>query len=195
MDKAQTVIVATAAITAVVVSFCLVFSKSLWDLRSYKSRVISAKEEARDTLRGNIETAEQLKVNYIALESEQFANPDTIFDALPSKYDFPALASSIEKIAEQGGYSISNITGEDQALTAVQVAAETEPVEMAISVTITGTYESIQSFVADLERSIRPFSLNILELRGTDEEMEATLELVTYYQPIEDLEVTTTTVR
>lgn len=191
ISKANSRIFAAVIIASLIVSASLVATKILWDQRSFQSRVIDAKREVRDKLEQNYENAQELQKSFEVFE-EGDVNSQLVLDALPSKYDYAALTSSIEKLAETGGYTLEAFTGTDESADAVDSDAEpsAEPIEFTVEVS--GSYDDIQNFVKDIERSIRPFKVTLLTISANDEsEMTATAQIETYYQPTRNLEITT----
>lgn len=132
INKANTTIVVAVAVAASVVMFSLVTAKSLLSKRSYQSRVVAAREKARDQLKDNLDAVGALQTSYedFASRPENILggssagtgprdgdNPKLALDALPSKYDFPALTASLEKIMDERNYVIQSISGiDDEAL-------------------------------------------------------------------------------
>jgi Tfp pilus assembly protein PilO len=124
-------------------------------------------------------------------------NSKIVLDALPSKYDFPALATSLEKILTDGGYKIESIIGTDDEANQnlMEESPDPQPVEMPFEITAGGSYPAIQKLINDFERSIRPFNVTSLELSGTDDNMRIDMQAKTYYQPEKTLEIKTKVVR
>lgn len=211
INKANTTMVAVVAISAFIVAFSFVASRALWIRRSYQNRVIAAKEQAADQLAANIAAADELKTAYQAFVSTpenviggSFSgtgerdgdNAKIILDALPSKYDFPALATSMENILKNKNYKIENISGSDDEI--AQAAAEgldSVPVEMPFEISATGDFKSIEDLMSILQRSIRPIRVQTVELTGNNSELTATVNAVTYYQPEKTLNIKTKVVK
>src|SRR5689334_22008086 len=119
VSKATATIVGTIAAAAFIAVFSLIASQALLSQRAYQSRVIAGKEKAKKQLEDNIKAVNVLSTQYKAFigTSQNIigGNPSgsgerdgdnarIVLDALPSKYDFPALAASLEKILGGGGY-------------------------------------------------------------------------------------------
>lgn len=122
-------------------------------------------------------------------------NAKIVLDALPSKYDFPALASSLEKVLSSGDYTINNITGVDDEVNQQTNETDTAPVEIPFQVGASGSYASIQKLVDSLERSIRPFSVTKITFSGDDGELQAQVDAKTFYLPEKTLKITTKEVK
>ncbi len=129
IGKANSTMVIAVGVAAVLATFSLVSARSLIIKRSYQARVISQQEKARDQLKKNIEAVSTLKTSYegfvernpnliggsITGTGEQDGdNAKIVLDALPSKYDFPGLVSSLEKILKDRNYNIKSISGTDE---------------------------------------------------------------------------------
>ena len=132
IDKAYATLVIAVAVAAFIIMFSLVASKALLGQRSYQAKVIHKKEIARDTLRDNILAAEQLNSSYQSFVNEPInaigGNPKgdadrdgdnarIVLDALPSKYDFPALTSSLDQLLRGNGLTVVSIDGKDDEVT------------------------------------------------------------------------------
>ncbi len=200
IDKAQATIVATIGIAVFVTVFSLVSSKSLWTQRTYQAKVISKKEAARDQLITNVESVRGLVTSY-----KQFVNSSTniidgnpsgngerdgdnarlVLDALPSKYDFPALTSSLEKILTDRNFKIDGITGVDDevAQSAVSESGAPTPIEMPFQVSVDSSQSAIEELVKVLEKSIRPFNVQKMTLLAEEGSLKMTADIKTYFQP------------
>ncbi len=188
IQQANAHIFITLVVSSIIVSASLVIGKILWDQRGYQSRVIAAQETARNQLDTNLTNAEELQNSFVALEASDI-DSQLILDALPSKYDFPAVATSVEKIVTGTGGSLASFAGTDASTDAVGTSATPEPVEIPFSVSIEGTYGDVQSFVRSLERSIRPFRIDSMRMSGSDNVMTADLQISTFYQPSTNLDI------
>lgn len=204
-------VIAIAAASFLVV-FMIVAGKSLLNQRAYQARVISKKEQARDQLKKNIDTANTLTTAYQAFVStptnviggnpsgkddKDGDNAKIILDALPSTYDFPALATSIEKILTQNNLKIQTISGNDDQLTQQANTSSTTPIAipMPFQAGVTGDYGSIQSLVSVIERSIRPIQIQTMTLQGSNTNLSFSFTAQTYYQPAVSIKAQTEVVK
>lgn len=202
----QSRLIAQVALAAAVIVFCLLSAKTLLGQALYQQRVISAKQTAVKRLKNDLAAVNALGTQYHAFVS---ANPNIIggaatgqgasdgdnaqivLDALPSRYDFPALTSAVEKIMRDRGLSVSSISGSDSTLGNQTTASPTPtPVTMSLTISAQGNYNSIQSLIADFERSIRPFNINTLQLSGNQNSMQLSASLDSYYQPAKVVNLT-----
>lgn len=193
IEKSSSTVVLVLASAAFVVAFALVFMNFLWDLSSHNRRVIAEKNKAAKILDQNVENIPDLVTNFTLFEAGDVKS-DEVLDALPSKYDFPALATSIESLVKRSGLDLTSFDGDDLEETAVQSETEPAPIEMEFTVQVEGAYADVQKFVDNLQRTTRPIRVRNIELKGTDTNMKATIQAVTFYQPATSLEVETRTI-
>ncbi len=210
IDKANSVIVAAVGIAAFLVTFSLISTKSLLSRRAYQARVITAQEQARDKLDENINSVKDLKTRYYEFvgRSENIIkgsstgkspndgdNARIILDALPSKYDYPALASSLEKIVKDRGYIIHSMTGIDQEVeqNSTESSGVQQAVEMPFELTAEGSYKGIVDLLVAFRRSIRPFHVQVLTFEAEEDDVDAVklgIQGKSYYQPERTLSIT-----
>lgn len=226
ISKANSTMVIAVGVAAFLTAFSLVASRSLLIRRSYQSRVIAAQEKARDQLEENIEAVDTLEASYQGFISrkpnliggdptgngeQDGDNAKIVLDALPSKYDFPALATSVEKILSDRQYSILSIGGTDDEANqnasgdSEAAGGETAPplsatvvgpsvgnaVEMPFELTAKGNYDSIIDLLGVFQRSIRPLYIQTLSLdsQGEDSGVQLTIQAKSYFQPEKKLEI------
>jgi hypothetical protein len=214
ISKANSSMVIAVSIAAFLTAFSLVASRSLLVRRSYQSKVIAQQEKARDQLKANIDAVDTLEASYQGFVSrnqnliggsntgdgeQDGDNAKIVLDALPSQYDFPALATSLEKILTDRNYSILAISGIDEEATQnaststsgqAQVPAGAKPtddpssvpttdvaqttesgaVEMPFELTAQGNYDSIIDLLGVFQRSIRPIFIQTLTLTAEGED-------------------------
>lgn len=196
IEKSKRTVLMAVVGASVVISLSVMTAKFLWDLGRYYSRVVSAKEDARGVLRQNLANVESLKQKFAQFEDPtDDITSKTVLDALPSVYDFPALVTSLDSIAKRSGVSVTAVTGEDLGDAAAKTASDPQPVAMPLSLSIKGDYESLAKFIDNLHRSIRPFKISNIEIRGSDESISAEISLETNYQPAVLLDVEKETIR
>ncbi len=204
IDKANTMMVAAIAVAAFIVVFSLVASRALWSKRGYQSRIIAEKTVAVEQHDQNLQTVDDLVVAYKAFVGtpdniiggnpsgsgeRDGDNAKIVLDALPSKYDFPALATSLEKILSKN-YQIDGITGtDDEVAQSTNPQATPTPIEMPFEVGATGSFKSVGELLGIFERSIRPMKIGTLEITGSNSELQVSITAKTYYQPEKTLSV------
>jgi len=212
IDKTNSRIVAYTAIAAFMVVFTLVASKTLISQAAYQNRVIGAKKQAVSQLKTDIQSTSNLVTAYKAfVDTPQNViggdpngtgpkdgdNAKVTLDALPSKYDFPALATSLEKMLTSQNVQIQSITGTDDevAQSSDQSSSNPQPVAMPFQISVTGNYQSIQNLVNTFNASIRPFQVQTMELSGNESNMTLTITAQTFYQPEKVFDITKQVVR
>ncbi len=204
IDKANTMMVVAIAAAAFIVVFSLIAARSLWVKSSFQGRLIQQKELARNQLEQNLATVDELVVAYRAFvdtpDNVIGGNPNgsgerdgdnakIVLDALPSKYDFPALATSLEKILDDG-YRIGSITGtDDEVAQQATPMTSSAPIDMLFEVSATGNFKSAQDLLSIFSRSIRPMKISTLEISGTNADLQVSVAAKTYYQPEKTLDV------
>jgi hypothetical protein len=208
IEKSNTTIVVVTAAACFVVVFCFVATWSLFYQFTYQNRVISSNRQALNQLTTDIRSLKSLKASYDAFVStptnviggnppgtgpKDGDNAKVILDALPSKYDYPALVTSLENVLTSQAVQIQSITGTDDAAVqaGVQLSSKPTPQAMPFQVVVTGNYVSIQNVVNALEHSIRPFQFLTFELAGDQSQLTLTITAQTYWQPAKNLDIKT----
>jgi hypothetical protein len=207
ISKANAFMFSVLVGASVIASFSLVTVRVLFSEMKFQQTVIGEKKKALNQLKQNFETAKQLEQQYAEFEKapdnviggsstgtgeRDGSNAKIILDALPSKYDFPALATSLDGMVKNAGVNISNITGIDKEVEEYNKKSpkpEVQPMEFGMAVS--GNYDATRNFVFDLERSIRPIKLTLLDMSGSDAAIRLRITAETYYQPEKDLTLTT----
>lgn len=206
IDRANIRMFIAIALTVFVVVFCAVAVKSLVSRQSYQNKVIEAREKARNQLEQNIAAATQLTESYKTFVANSpnviggsptgtgerdGDNAKIILDALPSVYDFPALTSSVEKLATNEGLKIEDITGTDDEINQYgQQSSEPVVVEIPFTVTVNGGYQNINNLITQFEKSIRPFRVTKFVFTGGEGgTVDLTIDAKSFYQPAKSLEV------
>jgi len=203
IDQAQARMMVAIGVASFVVIFSLIAMKGLYGQMSYQNRVISGKEKAVKQLHQNVTASATLVDSFKTFDASpsMLGNTDSnakiVLDALPSKYDFPALTASLEKILTSGGYKIESIAGVDDEAnqTSDDSATTPAPVEMPFQISASATYQASQKLVSDFERSIRPFNIQSIELTGNESAIRIDIEAKTYFQPERNLSIPTKVVK
>jgi Tfp pilus assembly protein PilO len=201
INKANATVVAATSVAAFVIVFCLVSSFMLVGQLSYQNKVISKKKDALTVIKADMESAHDLVNSYqkfanaplnilggstTSSQAGDTTNPTIVLDALPSKYDFPALTTSLEKIMSNDQLTIQGITGTDDetAQAASQSSSTPQPIEMPFQITAKGNYDSVKKLINDLYVSIRPINIQSIEIAASnDNDLTVTIVAKTYYQP------------
>jgi hypothetical protein len=207
LDKSNTQMVIVVAIASFLTIFCLIAAQGFLSQNKYKARVIDAKAKTNDQLKANLSAAGALTTSYSnfvranpnVLDGDSTNNTTDnggdnarlVLDALPSTYDFPALASSVEKLLQN--FVLTSITGTDDEV--AQQANESSPTPEPIPIPFTFTiinasYDSVQKLMDTLDASIRPIQVDSFNLSGASTNMQLTVNAHTYYQPAKNLNIT-----
>lgn len=202
LEKANSQMFIAIAIASLVVAFCAVWLNIIWQEKRFQDVLIDERNQVLDQAEANLTNIEQLTTSFVNLENANDlivgqgdeANSTIILDALPPKYDFPAVASSIDDVARRSGVQLQTFTGDDLIDEAIDSAIEPTPIEIPFRVVIEGSSSATQEFLTNLERSIRPMRVTALNIGGTDDNLETVLEVVTYYQPSVNVDITTKTI-
>jgi len=213
ISKANAQMVIIIAVASFISVFCLVAAKAVLSQNNYQARVISAQDKATKQLGDNLKTYDTLYSSYQGFTSaptniiggtstggsgNDGNNAQIILDALPSTYDFPALTTSIQKILNSQGASISSIGGTDDQLNqqSNKNSPNPKPVSMPFTFSINNaSYQLVQQVISTLQLSIRPIQIDSLTLSGSTGNMQLTVNAHTYYQPAKTVNITPKEVR
>jgi hypothetical protein len=208
IDKNQSSMLAVIAAATVIVVFSLFATKALVTKGLYQKRALHARKDVAAQLKSNYASAntllKQYKVfadgdpNILGGSKSGNANLDgdnarIVLDALPSTYDAPALASSVEKVLTGKSVTFNSLTVTDNSTSNLD-QSQTKPKATPVTFSFEGTtnFAVAQQLLQDFERSIRPFDLNTLELSGTDAKLKLQVGMTTYFQPAKSLDLKAT---
>jgi hypothetical protein len=215
IDKANATVTLVVALASFLTVGSLVMTRGLLVRRSYQARVASEKKIAANRLEENLKAVSKLQAAYTEFVGQdpniigglkggsegEFGERDgdnakITLDALPSKYDFPAVTTSLEKLLTQRNFKIESIDGiDDEIAQKDKVEADPAPVDMPFEFVVSSTYDPITDFLKVLETSIRPFHIQTLTLTAKDKAVELEVEAKTYYLPEKTLNITTKAIR
>lgn len=212
ISKAQTNTITLIAAAVFLTVFSLVSCRALWLQRSYQAKVIGKKKEALRVLEQNQQAVPGLVDAYKTFVSAPTniidGNPNgtgekdgdnarIILDALPSKYDFPALTTSLEKLLTERNFKVDSIKGIDDevAQSKAKESGTPKPVPIPFQIDVQGSYSSVQDLITVFERSIRPFSFDKLNIKGSPDNITLVIDGKTYYQPEKTLDIKLETVK
>jgi hypothetical protein len=214
ITKANRTMVLSTGIAAFIFVFCGVASKALFSQAAYQNKVISQKKKALSTLKSDISAVGNLKDSYKSFVGtpqnvlggnpagggdQDGDNAKIVLDALPSKYDFPALTTSLEKLITTQGLQIQGISGTDDEIVQAgnQSSASPQPIAVPFQVRVAGSFEGIKSLLTVFERSIRPIQVLKVEINSAAQggNMTAIIDAQTFYQPEKNLKIKTEVVR
>ncbi len=198
IDKTNTTTLVAVGTAIFIVVFSLFAIKALFSQSLYHNRVSGAKEETLKLLEKNQEDLVTLKKSYDAFVDEKQnilgGNPEPeakggidgrndklVLDALPDKYDYPALASSFEKILKDGGYLIEALGGQEDSGLVSSDQANAEVVEVPYSFSFTASQDRTKELLTTLERSIRPMYVDSLDMSISSGNINTQLSLHTFF--------------
>jgi hypothetical protein len=192
----KTIIIAVSATVAIAV-FSAVATQALIKQMSYQNKVIGLRSKAKATLAKNLKARTQLVNAYKTFDEAPESiigtkdkNAKIVLDALPSKYDFPALATSLEALVKNSGLEINSLTGTDGEATAVQESTDPKPVDIEFSIGGNGSNTAVQNLFNNIERSIRPIKVGTVTLSADSKNnLSVSIKAKTYYQPAKLLEI------
>lgn len=209
IDKANSTVLIAVGVTTFIVVLTGLAGKALFDQMRYQSKVIGQKEKTLKQVQANQKAVDQLKVSYQEFASKKEnviggnasgtgdkdgENARIVLDSLPSKYDFPALATSLEKLLKDNGYKIDAITGTDdevaQAGTEGTTTGNPQPVEIPFSVSVSASNSNTKQLLSLFERSIRPMQVKKINLKGQTDGVKVDIDAKTYFQPQKKFTVT-----
>lgn len=210
--KSNTTILAVTSGATFVVIFCVVASVQLLGQMSYQNRIIGADKKALNQLKVDIAASNSLEASYKAFIDtptnviggnptgngpQDGSNSKIILDALPSKYDYPAMVTALENVLTNQSVKIQSITGTDDAANQTNNQSSATPAAqpMPFQMVVKGNYPSIQRVVSALERSVRPFQIQTLDVGGDQSELTLTISAQTYWQPAKNLSIRTETIK
>jgi hypothetical protein len=208
INKSQATVLAVIAAATFVTVFCLFGVKTLITKGAYQNRALKAQHQAAAELKNNYTQAQSLITQYKVFAAQNpnllggvvsgngandGDNPRIVLDSLPSKYDAPALGSSIEKILTDQSFKFTALSIADDPSTnsdAPEENPQTKTLTFSIAGTnsIAGSNKVLQAF----ERSIRPFDITTLQISGTDEALQISATMTTQYQPAKTLKLSAT---
>lgn len=209
ITKANAQMVIIVAVASVVSVFSLVATKAVIGQNQYQARLTKAKETANKDLNKDIKAFNQLNSSYATFDNQPINiisgsrtgpadndgdNAKIILDALPKKYDFPALATSLQKLLTDRGFQITGLTGTDD-----QIAQQTnllsptpQPVPMPFTFAVdNANYIKMGDLLKNLEQSIRPIQIDTLNVIGGGDNLTVSTTAHTYYQPARSFAITT----
>jgi Tfp pilus assembly protein PilO len=222
INKANQTIVAMVAASSFIFVFSLVAVKSLASQYSYQSRVTTAQQKTVNQLQTDNQAATKLVSSYNTFAnqstniiggvasgstSQDGSNTKIILDALPDTYDFPALVVSFENLLSQQGVDVESISASDTGGTSsvatptttttlpTSTTSQASPIAIPLTFEVSGSYSNLQSLLLDIQRSIRPYQIQSIELSGNDSGLEMNIQTQTYYLPPSGLKFTSETIK
>ena len=207
IDKTSQKMIIFASIASFLLVFTLFSAKTLVARMNYQNKVINAKSIARSNLIKNVSSNESLlsayqnfnnaTTNLMGLQTNSASvnsgnNAKLILDALPSEYDFPALATSLQGLLSSTGVTVSGLTGSDLSTGASSGAvsipiAGTTPIPFSFNVT--GNSDNVLNTMKIFEKSIRPFQFKSFTISGSNASLSLSVNAETFYLPAQNFQV------
>ncbi len=201
--RKQVFIWVAAASAAVVI--CIIVGINLIQRISYQTKVNGELGKTAETLKNSANSIDELisNVNNLRtnrqltltnLKSDDSTVFQVVIDALPTEADAVDFSTSLQnEILSRSGVTIDSIAVDAPLSTTSSSADDSSsnsgsvdfPVAQAISfnVSVIGSYNSIQETIENMQRSIRPITIDSIRLEGTDDNLTADIQATTYYSP------------
>lgn len=201
--RKQVFIWVAAASAAVVI--CIIVGINLIQRISYQTKVNGELGKTAETLKNSANSIDELisNVNNLRtnrqltltnLKSDDSTVFQVVIDALPTEADAVDFSTSLQnEILSRSGLTIDSIAVDAPLSTTSSSADDSSsnsgsvdfPVAQAISfnVSVIGSYNSIQETIENMQRSIRPITIDSIRLEGTDDNLTADIQATTYYSP------------
>ena len=164
---------------AIVMFFALVVptSSEIQELRGERN-ALSGLLEGESS---RIEAVRKLFEEYGSVTTLQ----NTLARALPANEDVPSVINQIQGIAKASGITINSINISLPAIKAVKDETVIRPLgEVQITVTLSGDYNAIKTYLRAIETNVRIMDVKRLDLQGGTESGPLTYNIVVnaYYQ-------------
>ncbi|HSW85166.1 MAG TPA: hypothetical protein VLF79_00945 [Candidatus Saccharimonadales bacterium] len=208
ISKANAQTFATVAIASVITVFCLMASKDVWSTTRYQAKVAAADKDTNHKLDADIKAFNTLAKSYYQFDAKNpnilggnssgtdnnnGSNSHIILDALPASYDFPALASSLEKILTGANLKIGSISGTDDQINQQTNLISDTPQQVVMPFTFSidqANLSSTQQLLKTLQSSIRPIQIDTMDIGGSNDNLSVNITAHTFYQPAKSLKFT-----
>ncbi len=207
-DSLRTVI--TLGVAAFIIVFSLLSISTLYGQLKYHNRLASADQVALNRLDSDVTADNRLTAAYKKFigssnniiggsvngnTGNNGNNAKIILDALPSTYDFPALAASIQYLIQNTPVTINSISGTDQASTSsgsgagsasTTSSSTNENIGAATAIpfqfAVQGSYGEINQLFKTFQNSIRPIQFLTISLSGSQNSLSLSASAQTFYQ-------------
>ena len=204
INKANRMVFVWVAGASVVLGFALVAAIFLGQRLVYNEKVLAAKADTIHTLKEDNQAIPDLEDNVRALNANEAlasvkANDSdqalqVVLDALPSGANSPAFGASMQQklLANIPGLTLDSLnvdpvvgvetSGDDSTSDDTTLSDNA----IGFDFKVEGNKTALQTALGNIERSIRPISLDTIHIQGSlDGNQSATMEVTgeTYYQP------------
>lgn len=203
IHAANKVVFAWIIAASIVVGICGVVAQFLVRQLMFNNQIYGALLTTNKTLEENIKTYDTLKSNIVKYVADSNLNAlrkgenstalQVIIDALPTEENRSALATSMQsEVLGPTGVTIDSfsVMNSDAGTSSTTGAVkDTDAVSFGFSFSITGSYVQVQQAIRNMERSIRPITIQSITIQGTSDKLSANISAVTYYQPAKDVQL------
>jgi len=203
INAANKAVFAWIAVASLVIGVCGVFAQFLIRQLIFNNTVYGTLVTTRSTLEKNIDAYDSLKSGVSKLVADSSLNAlrngenstalQVIIDALPTEENRASFATSMQtKVLGPTGViinSFSVIGSEADLSVATTTVSGTSASAFDFTFSITGNYSQIKQAIQNMERSIRPITVQSIAVQGTSEKLEANVTATTYYQPARGIEL------
>jgi hypothetical protein len=202
---------------SVVVGFSIVIVVFLAQRIWFGERVIAEKLHTASVLEKNLSVVPSLKDNVRVLntnenlKSTRLKDTDSalqsVLDALPADANSTAMASSLQTRLLSGvpGITIESLRvqpvgGVEVASDSASVGDSSDPSSHTINFSFAvsapaANQDSLRLVLVQLEKSIRPFTVNTLSVEGQGSRVVMTVTGIGYYEPSQTVQLTTKVVK
>ncbi|OYX39807.1 hypothetical protein B7Z00_00070 [Candidatus Saccharibacteria bacterium 32-50-10] len=212
IDSSKKTMFMTVAVAAFAVGIALVVAFFLVQQILFHSKVIGAKQQAIDTIKRNIETADDLKDNIRVLDTnpalnsvklnEQSSAVQVILDALPAEANADALGASLQVrfVGTTNGVVVESLSVDGEGVISEEVAVDDSVDDSAanrvgFNLVVSGPVDSLKELLAKFERSIRVIELTSVELQAGTSGLTMSVAGYAYYEPAQTVEIGTKVVK
>jgi Tfp pilus assembly protein PilO len=202
ISKANRVVFAWIVAASLVICICGVFVQFLIRQLTFNNVIYGTLAETSSTLEKNIKAYDGLKSSVVKLiddtnlsalkKGDNSTALQVIIGALPTEENRAALATSMQnEVLGPAGVTINSFSvGEEDAGTTSSTAIPNiDASSFQFSFSITGTYQQVQQAIKNMERSIRPITIQSVDIQGTSAKLSASITATTYYQPSKGIQL------
>lgn len=191
-------ILLVVVVSVLVVIICGFIARSLTTKLILNTKVEVAKVKADQALSEKLDNIPQLIEAYNQLGSKK----QLIEDGLPTSENFPQIVTIMESMSSSAGVKLQGVspgdgTGIASAATvggtgAASTTTTAAPIPTAgatpytFTVDVSGPYARMQQFIKNMEKSVRPMSVETITMRGSNATVTANFKVTTYWQPAAD---------
>lgn len=202
INSANKMVFAWIIAASLVIGICGVFAQFLLRQLVFNNKIYGALATTSSTIDKNINAYDGLKASVVKLVADSNLNSlkkgenstalQVVIDALPTEENRSALATSMQtEVLGPAGVTINSfsVTDTDTDTDGGAAIAGTDASAFDFSFSITGTYAQVQQAIKNMERSIRPITIEIISVQGTSDKLDANITATTYYQSAKNVQL------